>query len=681
MELVSGTISRILDPGDGTRPWRAELITGDKAVYVVLNARPEAGIGDDLHVVGNARKPVGEERIIQPPEFDQDIARIAERAINETSSDSLNSTYVPDKIRDLIHAQRQSDLKLSIDSQSISVIRPTTDVLEILSYFQNATTGFRDGPRIFVNQTVLAQGEKAQERLSRASPAGAIPVAAGMQKPNVATIELIDNVPRTGVYEIFLGEGHASTFMRTWGLASQGWLIPIFPPSPAVLNEFEAVHEVAHSFDAISSTIASYEHKRTMESFCDAVAVLTLMVHGRNPAEVEKIVAAREASLVGHIMDSRDGLDRWQSPTHLSGPAARAALNVGKRLRAEDEKRSIDWIIEKAWIIAQRHTLGDEETKALKDKLSERLRGTRPSAAGMAEVLKVVAGSFDKGSVPRRAATWLASHVARSCVTVADLDNDKSFAKVSSRYRKSVGETCRSLLETKSTKGLAAAFFESEARRLSAIASIPEPKLQERLLSVLSGKPKRMTRLAALRKEMEGHLNEVKGNTYLGPASSDTGPAFTKWVVGAWIPPEPNPWSLGFDQRLRHFGVLAAEAHDLAIEDGPGNYGESSTRYREKAKQLIAFAEALSIEPKDQRRLVSRFGTKPIVEAVGVIRDWRHGEIFKSADKVKLGLFSEIAKETVPGRKLLERRHNPIQNGEAVRSNHEEVRGFYSRHR
>jgi hypothetical protein len=286
-----------------------------------------------------------------------------------------------------------------MDGQSLSVVRPTVsfqparEIIARHSSPQNETN-----PKFVLDPVIYASAARQAARKANAAPAGA-----GSDRSM-----------------LYFGNVEHCSYTQLVKISGPG-MIPRYDVPAALAHEFMTAHEFAYQFDEFRGKAGSpsSRERRRIESFADAFAVTELILAGRSLKDIDRIVACREAAIIGLAGARGRTKGSADAIVSLSGAAARAALNAAYTVVQNGGYVDAVALVQQATRISERHTISDKGMKELQSALArlstdatqaEMSRWLKNLAAATTdEALSLTASSLAKASTPhwiRNPPTW-----------------------------------------------------------------------------------------------------------------------------------------------------------------------------------------------------------------------------------------------------------------------------------
>jgi len=351
-EIVRGTVSRILDEGNGTS-WKALVLRAtvdpraqeiydrlpperkaEKApprkdateeVLVTLSECPSAREGDDIILMGSVvKQPSGSPPRFVPaaPEADAAVTYYASEGRRGRSDLARIAAMMADHVPALEDALAVTLPREEKHSDSV-----VDDALRRIN--DPSVARYRPAATLVVDAAaVYARGDDAHRFLGQSMPRGMGEAYRGTFESYV----LHDTAIAMYSGETLDGSVHANFVMPVSALEPSlvslamfaglrpSAMVPRERVDPDVMSRFTALHEGAHcyqeGFGLQFSKNMSDAGMRRLECFADAVAVATMVLDGADREQVEHIVRAREVHALAGVS------------THTSGLAARQAFEM-----------------------------------------------------------------------------------------------------------------------------------------------------------------------------------------------------------------------------------------------------------------------------------------------------------------------------------------------------------------
>lgn len=507
------TVRRVVN--DGTEgPWMAEVIPqSGGTLFLQMDSRPRAAAGDDIYAdVDVARQKSGQNLAIAR-EVNPSRAAAMTRLRGAFKGARVAKEY--GIIKSLATAERSGDIRAAVGRHSISMLRP---VLSADPAKDEALGMTRPAPRLVFRKD--PNGFKGYDQSANGT---------------------------TSSFHLFFGGVNTSSYSHLFHMAGASALYPRFDISPVLAQEYLTVREFACSIDdhAHQAGVRNGPHYlRRLETFADAFAVLELALGGRSLKELELIVIAREAGLVGQAFDRRNERTRLPQLIHLSGAACRKALQAAKRCLKDGIEVTPAQVLKEAWKIADSCTLSKKAMTTLADHLNGVSASGLRTADGFRRVLYAIAAE-NTDPLLKQTAKSLAGNISKGFFGVDDLRVKANADKVTAIHRRSTASFLRYIRESDMPKNLAELFVTREAEawkparsggargwmeavRAALPGGAPESAMQRRILGMLSRQKLAITQSNDAR-QPETALRKL-------PHSS-TGDG-------------PNPWSMNTAQRL-----------------------------------------------------------------------------------------------------------------------------------
>lgn len=560
-----GTIRRVLNTGiDGT-PWSGEvaLFSGEGIAYIEMERAPAAAAGDDILTFADlARERDG--RLVARNAGLPDEGKTALRRLREgTRNSRIDAGW--QVLSGIVSAEKQGDVRLVMDGQSLSVVRPTVSLQPardiIARHSQKEGTG-----KFVLDPVVYASAARAAAR-----------------KATTAKGTVLN-----------FGDVDSCAYTQIAGMSGPG-MIPTFDIPAALAHEFATARAFALQLDGPkgkAETLSPLERRQT-DSFADAFAVTELILAGRSPKDIDRIVACREAAVIGLATGKAKGRSEEAS---VSGTAARAALNAAYAVVQKGGHVDPAALVQQAKRLSELHTISDKGMKDLKSAL--RSLGSNATAADISGWLKNLAKTTADKNLSQNASS-LAKRL-------------KGFYTPRDQKSREVGAKIGRLHADSLRKHLAYA-------KENGLSTRPDGLLAGKETSVWNIAPEGiMGRLARFVRAPADHGSVIRSNIDSIPAGHATAevPALKLPTMES---SDPNPWTFSVADRLKQAGGQAENAYkviaEMAANGGIPTFAHEE-RFATAMRRLSSFVEALVLRDplKDGKTVRKRLDANPELE-------------------------------------------------------------------
>lgn len=614
---VYGTIRRVLSNGENGTPWIAELMPHEDTatVFVEMSRRPTAAVGDDLLVNADIEQHPDGRQIGRVTGFSASEKEAFARLLAATSDAKPVEDWKV--ISRIAAARRNRDAAVRLTDDALCVIRPTVapnSTLETLARHSRNTLVSHDAPRYLVNPLLHAAASADPTRIRAAEPAGLADRLEMSPGPSFANVGNMQGDNWGSVIDP--GGVDRCSYTTLMQVSGRG-LLSKRDVSANLHHEFVTAHEYGHTLDTNDRShtrMDAAEVKRRQETFADAFAVTELALSGRSLAELDQIIAAREAAIVGAaFLESGKRLD-MRFFVHVSGAAARVALNGARKALESGIPVSA------ADIVGQARRISDDWTIS-KDGIQD-----------LAKALRTLPANADHRTIT----AWLDRLASKTSDKALKFNAESlktrlgafytpgQHASVANKIAAIHAGSMRKHLDYLTAQGLGEVDMQVLVSAEKMAWGIPEQTGLQRVMGRIgigsSGLP------ALLRANIE----TIAKNDGSKKLEAPQGIAFVR------IPEPksdmPNPWTFSVSDRLQRaatYGESAYRTNASVAQQGTPSHKQEEA-FANAMRGLSAFAEAVTLrDPTKDSKSVRRIldGNPDLEDNLKVFSTYKPGEL------------------------------------------------------
>ncbi|NTF17412.1 hypothetical protein G6L37_03170 [Agrobacterium rubi] len=612
--------------GDSGTPWIAELMqpSGEGMVYLEMDKAPQAGAGDDILTMAEMVRHRDGRLIAKAVGLDAQHASAISRLRAATKESIIDAEWKV--LSAIVAAEKNGDVRIGIDRSAISVVRPFATMhpaKELLARHGNQNTVAYDAPRYVLDPLVYAATARDMERRQHALPAGIDDPRITHSGPSVTPS--FGRSGETKAWLLYFGQVENCSYTQLAAMSGRG-MVPKADVPAALAHEFFTLHEYAHTFDDNANDFGrtmSPGESRKLEAFADAFAVTELVMAGRSPRDIERIVACREAAIVGLPISANGKRMDISQVAHFSGAAARAALVEAAAAVKLNRRVNTAELIRQARRISEKHTIGDAGMRDLQSALG-RLR----KLPGEADVRTWLASLIRSTSDPALKANATALH-RNVAMFYAPAQQAAAAARISAVHATSLRNHLEYSRENISDAGMMAVLAEKEAAawdigNRGGIARVLRRLIPDQTSGIQAG--------------IASNLKRIATEQALPSASAVPAPALAKLQMSdAGI---PNPWTFSVAGRLEQCASYASTAYGViaavAVHGIPSS--EQQASFIRAMRGLSAFVDSVTLRDasKDGKSVRKRFEDNPELEDyLRMVASYRYSDMQLPVDDGK----------------------------------------------
>jgi hypothetical protein len=613
-QRVYGTIRRILSNGKDGALWIAEIMppTNNGTLFLETDRAPSASVGDDVMTTAEVTTERNGRVVARNPRIGPTMTAAYKRLRDGIRGSNIDANWKT--LSKVAVAESHSDVRTVLDGQIISIIRPTATnqpAADVLKRHTNQNMVGYDAPRFVLDPVVYRNHSAYLLRQAAALPAGI------RDKITVNGPEITPSIGQKGETRAWLmnfGNVENCSYTLLSQLSGPG-LVPKFDIPATLAHEFTTVHEFAHSMDDQARKVseATPEKRRRMESFADAFAITELALAGRNLNDLSKIVACREAAIIGASF-RRDGKRaRIALMEHLSGDAARAALNEAAKILKRGGKVTPAEVVRQAHKLSVKHSISNAGIQEL-DKSLRKLK-QNATTEEIKECLDLLAKSTKDPALARMAKRLATT--SDNFFSPADQRRKDVISKIAVLHQ----ESLKKHVEYSAENGMLGRTKELLMASEKDWWSVRERNLLRRSLRAILPNGKNI-----------GHAvsSNIEQQVAARDASASEIPAIQK--LPETQSASPNPWTYSLADRLKQSAAIAEQAYAVITEVAAlGTVAPvHQERFSNAMRSLSLFAEAVTWRDvsKDGKAVRKKLEETPELEDhFRMVRDYSYEDI------------------------------------------------------